>query len=320
MAQLITERFAFSGGKVDRSGPRPIVRGVLLCGATSANRRRYRKEAFAGDRIRKYEGRPVFLNHGDGRAPRRYEDRIAKVINARRRGDGMPIGDLEVRPRHPYAEAFLDDAANDPNSLGMSHVAHAKSSRAADGWEDVNSIESVESVDIVLHPATTKGLYEQTNPRRGVTTVSTVRRLIEQVLSDNRAPRRIRAAARALREELAPTGEMDAPADDPGGEAGDKITAAFKAAALALVEKAFDDKSQINAVLSKLRKMFTTHTVVSDDDGGEGDDFDGDAEESRRRRRGKIPTFESMGGTGFRIPTWDELAGPLPRIPRRDQM
>src|SRR5687767_1782926 len=108
--KLITERLAFSGGRVDRTGPRPVVREVLLCGPESANKRRYQREAFAGERIKRYAGVPVYLNHGEPRKSRRYEDRIAKVVNPRHRAsDGMPVGDLEVRPKHPYAETFLDD-------------------------------------------------------------------------------------------------------------------------------------------------------------------------------------------------------------------
>ncbi len=160
--QLIAERFGFSGGKVRRDGPSPVIEGVLLCGPQSANRRRYRVEAFAGERVKLYDGRIVFLNHGKGSEAhgRDYQDKIAVVENARHRADGMPLGDLAVNPKHPYAETFLWDAEHQPKSCGMSHVARCQTEPGADGWEDVTEILEALSVDVVVDPATTQGLYE----------------------------------------------------------------------------------------------------------------------------------------------------------------
>ncbi|HJZ59069.1 MAG TPA: hypothetical protein VKE74_29260 [Gemmataceae bacterium] len=72
MNNRIVEKFDFSAGRVDRSGPRPLICGVLLCGAVSANRRRYKAEAFAGKRIQCYADRPVYINHGNGRTDNSY--------------------------------------------------------------------------------------------------------------------------------------------------------------------------------------------------------------------------------------------------------
>lgn len=161
MARLrLEERFAFSGGTVDRTGAYPVIRNVLLCGPTSANKRRYKREAFSGDRVKRYNDRPVFLNHGKGRESRDYQDKIAAVENARQREDGMPVGDLAVNPKHPFAEAFLHDAEHKPGSCGMSHVAHCETTKGADGWDDVTEMVEAESVDVVVGPATTKGLFE----------------------------------------------------------------------------------------------------------------------------------------------------------------
>src|SRR5438128_911381 len=116
MSKLLTERVAFTKSRVRRDGSYPIVEGVLLCGPKSANRRRYRREAFAGGRVHRYNGVPVFLNHGGGREGRDYRDQIGTIRNPRLRGDGMPVGDIAVNGAHPFAAAFLHDAEHNPKA------------------------------------------------------------------------------------------------------------------------------------------------------------------------------------------------------------
>jgi hypothetical protein len=286
MPKLITERFAYEGGTVDRTGPRPIVRGVLLCGATSANRRRYKKEAFAGARVKRYNGVPVYLNHGDGRSPRRYEDRIAKVVNARHRADGMPIGDLEVRPKHPFAEAFLDDATHDPTSLGMSHVAHCATETARDGWEDVREVAEVESVDVVLDPATTKGLFESTN-RSG----AAVKKLgaVLNHLKESADPR-LRRAGRALVREAAAAGVMDEPAAPT--TASDEVSAAVLATGAAILKRVLSGELDRTVGIRALNALVTTHDSLT---ASEDERDEPDAEQ--RRRKYAPPIFEDQGTT-----------------------
>jgi hypothetical protein len=263
VAKLLTERFAYQGGRVDRTGSRPVVRGVLLCGASSANRRRYRKEAFAGERVKRYDGKPVFLNHGEGRSGRRYEDRIAKVINPRLNAAGLPVGDLEVRPKHPYAEAFLDDCENDPTSVGMSHVANCATVRASDGWEEISEIERVESVDVVLDPATTRGLFESTN-RKGKT-VKLSKYLEARVLLARRATHAERRAAALVVEESPADTEVG---DEMAGIANhddDEIYAAlsqgYTAALVKLVTTAVTgakDPAEVGRKVQKLLRALQT--------------------------------------------------------------
>ena len=166
MSKTFTEKSVMSNIKVDRSGAYPRLIGVSLCGPTSSNRRRYNREAFAGSRVNRYDGRPVFLNHSQSRGSRRYEDKIAVIENPRLRADGMPIGDLAVNPKHPYSEMFLHDAEHHPSTVGMSHCATCKTKNAPDGIEEIVEILSVESVDVVLDPATVAGLFEQVQRRR----------------------------------------------------------------------------------------------------------------------------------------------------------
>ena len=160
MPKTLTETFGFSAGKVDRTGVAPVVKNVLLCGPVSANRRRYLASAFEGSRVNRYNGAPVFLNHSGRHEDRVYQDKIAVVENVRHRADGMPVGDLRVNPGHPFREAFLFDAEHSPTSCGMSHVAACQTRTAKDGTEEIIAVDAVESVDVVLKPATSAGLYE----------------------------------------------------------------------------------------------------------------------------------------------------------------
>jgi hypothetical protein len=154
------ERMAMSG-RVDRTGKYPVIRGVLLCGSSSLNRRRYKPEAFAGDRVKRYNSKPVFLNHGDGRTSRDYRDQMGWVENPRLRSDGMPEGDIAIKPTHPLAETVLWDAEHRPSNVGMSHVANCETRPGADGWDEVIEMIEAESVDLVVGPATVKSLFEQ---------------------------------------------------------------------------------------------------------------------------------------------------------------
>jgi len=163
IAHALIEEIRLLASRVDRSGPSPVVRGVLLCGPTSANRRRYLKEAFAPPGRKLYEGRPCYLNHlGGGRASNRYEDLLGNFFNERRRDDGMPVADLKINPRHPFADKFLHDCEFNPSACGLSHHVDPGqyAGRVVGGVLEINLVKAVRSVDVVCDPATTRGLFE----------------------------------------------------------------------------------------------------------------------------------------------------------------
>lgn len=288
----LEERFGFSGGKVDRTGPYPVVRGVLLCGPTSANRRRYRREAFAGDRVKRYDNRPVFLNHGKGGESRDYQDKVATIENARHRDDGMPVGDLAVNPKHPFAEAFLFDAEHKPGACGMSHVAHCQTAHAADGWEDVTEMVEAESVDVVVGPATTKGLFESKGAG-----VFTFKKLAEWVAKHPKATSKQALKAKKLGEDLDGMGggmaDMAAAPEEPAADADpdEAITAGFKAAFDAIRDKLFDGSMDKKTAFKKLSAIFDGHSDATDaaDTGG---DTGGSSDDSAKE--GKKPALDAV--------------------------
>lgn len=210
--KTLTEQFEFSGGKVVREGAYPVIKDVLLCGPLSANKRRYPGSAFKTAENKLYDGRPVFLNHATG--SRKYEDRIGWIENERRRADGMPIGDIGINPKHREAESILWAAENRPNFAGMSHVAECQSDYGGDGWEDVRKVVSVESVDLVVDPATTKGFHESKGH-----TMKTIKfaKLVENIAGKLTFKRLLAAKKLA---EMDGVGDMEvmAPAEDAAGD------------------------------------------------------------------------------------------------------
>lgn len=162
--QLLSERVSapFSGVRVTGTNDAPIIEGVLLCGATSVNRRRYLKSAFEGGRVKRYNSVPVKITRRHGEANGLYEEQIGVVRNARLNSAGLPIGDIAINPSTELARKFVWDARNEPKACGMSHVAQCDTRKAKDGWDEVTEIVEAVSVDVIgaNHAATTKGLYE----------------------------------------------------------------------------------------------------------------------------------------------------------------
>lgn len=295
MAQRLTERFAFSvepGGSVDRSGKYPLIKNVLLCGPVSANRRRYKPGAFAGERVKRYEGRPVFIDHGDGRKGRGYRDQVGWVESARLRADGMPVGDIAIKPTHADAGNILFDAEHRPANCGMSHVAQCETVRGADGWDEVTDVVEVESVDIVVDPATTSGLkLEQRG--RPMKVKEYLQKLAPKLLVNQ-----LLVANKVLKEFGEPDMTADAPAPDAADTAGgDGVTAAVKAAASAEIEECLQNASSPDAVkrcLQRLKKILGLHGELSGEEGGGGGGEEEEEEETPKESKGKKPEMAAV--------------------------
>lgn len=318
--QRLTERFAFTGGKVRRpgvdgyTGAYPLVEGVLLCGPASKNRRRYTREAFAGDRVKRYEGRPVNVDHGSGG---KYASQIGWVENARHRADGMPIGDIGVKPTHPLAESFLFDAEHRPANCGMSHIADCRTTRAADGWDDVTAVEAVESVDLVVGPATVKSLFEQTHRRSAV--ISTFRKVIESLESRLGADRR--KLARRVLVEMDDGGDAmgmiaDAPVEEPAPDADPDaaIDDAFRQVFHSQVDALLDDSHTLNEFVSKIKDLYKTRAkLLGKADSPAATDVPaeepGDAVPAEESKRPSLAGLISEArAAGIRNPTVEDVA------------
>ncbi len=287
---LVEERFAFTGGTVDRSDPnRPKVVGALLCGRESANSflgdgkdrvqvkgRRYLQEAFSGERVKKYNGKPVFLNHpAKPHDHRDYRDKIAVVENARHRSDGMPVGDLAINPKHPHAEQFLWDAENSPNSCGMSHRAWFKWRTSSDNFAEAVELEEAISVDLVVDPATTSGVFE--HKEKTMSTFATLQEWLtrnpkstaDQILKVKKLAALGNYATRAVQEM------------DEGASGEDGVTTAIKTAAAAEIEECMASASSPEAVkscLKRLKKILHLHGDLNEPE----EDAEGGKEEPKK--------------------------------------
>lgn len=264
---LLTERFAFTSGTVGGTAEAPVVENVLACGPVSENRRRYLVQAFAGDRIKRYIGAPVFSNHGKDRDGRTYQEQIGIIADARHRGDGMPLIDIAVNPEKELGRAFLWDARHQPKACGMSHVAHCETARAADGWDEVTELVKVESVDVISagNAATTKGLYESTKGRTVAALM--VRAITESLVKHPKVGSKVALRLKRLGEmdgmDAVPTTMDAAPADD--AEPDDAVMAAFKAAIADVVDKAMSGDLDPKAALTKIKSLLTSHAGLNDD-------------------------------------------------------
>ena len=131
--------------------------GVRVLGASSLNRRRYTAEAMA-DALPMYRNAKVFLDHPDRpNGSRSVRDLIGVLDNPEVEGDGLKA-DLALVPTHPFAPAIAWLAKNRPNALGLSHNAVGEGA-TENGTFTVRRIVSVRSVDLVIDPATVKGLF-----------------------------------------------------------------------------------------------------------------------------------------------------------------
>ena len=163
MRNLIREAFDFSGGKVDESGPYPIIRGVLLCGLTSEHGYDYLPAAFNAV-LPQYEGIPSYEGHKDG--PRQPSEKVGWFRNVRQRRDGRPEADYYLEPDHPLTPRLIRAAKHYPAAFAMSHQAHVNFGDR-NGRKVVESFKpgrAIISVDVVDRGGTTGGLFEHAPP------------------------------------------------------------------------------------------------------------------------------------------------------------
>lgn len=270
----------FTGSQVDREAG--VIRNALICGWESANGRDYTRESF-GDGSQ-YRGRPVYANHSTGN--RRIEDKVgwfgeSVTFDAQ----GRPRGDFHVLKSHPLANAILEAAERNPALFGFSHVAICQTRPGANGREQVESVRSVESVDIVAEPATTKGFFE------GKTVAVKLKEYLDK-LAPKCGLKQVGRAKRLAEDDG--FSDLDMPADAPAPEADDTsaddgISAAFKAAIMSVVEAAISGDMDPGEALKKIKTLLSSHGDATDS-GGSDDSSDssesssdsGDAEEGKK--------------------------------------
>jgi len=267
-----------------------LIPNVLVCGKTSENGRSYPWGGALKCDPKKYEGRPVNLNHASAGT---VERSFGWLENVTVDDEGRPRADLRINPEHPYAKSVFWYAENRPQQLGLSHVAVCRT-RMERGVEVIEEIQSVESVDLVSSPATTKGLYESLTMKRKLIPLL-------EALAGRRPAAGKWAKSRILREmDDAYADGMDGmPAPEEIGDTADAtsagITDAFTSAAMALVSDLMmktDDAAAIKAGLGKLKKLLLAHGDINGDGKVDAADMDAAVDDADADN---LPAMESKG-------------------------
>lgn len=159
MTKLLETVYQESIEKVDAQNG--VLYGVKLLGENSRNKRRYSREAMKRA-VSKYDEVNSYVDHPD--RERLSEDRKfnqwSGVFRNPRYVEGKGIfADLHLRQKGTYFEGILEAAQKFPTALGFSHVAEGESKLDGE-TEIIESIREVFSVDLVMDPATTAGIFE----------------------------------------------------------------------------------------------------------------------------------------------------------------
>lgn len=285
-SKRLTERIAspFRGAKVNRESG--TIADVLICGTESANGRDYPVEVFRRD-FKAYEGRPVNCDHGREATVDR---RFGWFTDVRVGEDGRPRGTLNVLNSHPMAARVLEAAERNPGLFGFSHVAMCET-RTAGGREIVEAIKSVESIDLVAEPATTKGLFEGINP------MFSLKNLVEWVAKHPQTSTKQTLKVKALAEEMGDMADATpAMPEEPAAEAdpNEAISAGFKSAIMAVVEQAMSGSMDPAAAIKKIKTLLNSHGDATDsgDSGGSSDSGSSDSGgESDSSKESKVKTL-----------------------------
>ena len=268
---------------VDRSGPYPVIRGVKLCGPVSGWKRRWLPEAFAGDKIKRYNNLPCHLDHGptaNGHARpvvRPVESRIGWIENARHAPDGMPVGDLAINHGHRHADAILVAAEHKPDQWSLSHVAHYDGRPGAGGFFDVTDCFPL-CVDIVSNAGTTKTAYEEAPPEGPPVPKSTARAVIDQFrgrLAPDRQ-KKVRKFLLAAEDDPGMAPLMDAPMDAPpdGSDPEQSVTDAMRTLVQAIFDQFQAGDLSLDDAVAKFKDFLQAH-AGPDAAGGDAGDADG---------------------------------------------
>lgn len=282
--KLLTERFTLdSTAKVDVAAGTII--GARLCGEHSKNGRRYERKAFTESRG-KYEGAKSYFDHAKGNGERSVRDLAAKITDVTIDNQGLPRGTLRFYDStDPLSKKILNIAATSPGDIGLSHVARCKT-RFEGGVEVIESIELVESVDIVTDPATTKGFFESTQ---------TMEKIKLKALSEKIGPKlgpKKWGRFEALLEMVDGAGDMEmaAPADDTPADT--SLTDALKVLVASLVDSATSCDMTPEDAGAKLTAFLNTHLDKTPSD-GEDDSEDDTPSESTKKKRKTAPKKEA---------------------------
>lgn len=271
--KLITERFQMNRGVVVNREAGTII-GVRICGENSANGRRYRKPAFK-ESGKLYGEANSFYGHRE----RTFENLAGRMSDVTIDKDGLPRGTLNLITSDPYAEKLLWMAENCPEKIGLSHVAECKS-HFEGGIEIIDEIVKVESVDIVIDPATNPKGFAESTGEQPVKTLAF--KLFVEAIAPKLPLKKILAAKRLS--EMDGVGDMEVCEPEADAPAETSLADALKTLAGSIVDEFSAGNLSADDAGAKITAFLKAHA-------GEGEKpaEDAAAEEARKKDAGAKP-------------------------------
>jgi hypothetical protein len=235
-----------------------IIKGVKILGRLSKNGREY-SEKSRQDAAKCYEGIGVNLDHLRTGGERSVRDAGGWLAECVAKPDGV-YGNLYLLKTDPQTPKIFEIARRNPNRIGLSHVAEGVV-RAVGGKNVVESIQSVQSVDLVQNPATNKGLFESEEP----VSKKTLREFVDGIKGEHPEKSKLQK----LLESDPAMGGMAmsgmAAGGEPDGDEGDtdaQVKTAFESAIVAAFrDPALDTK----ATLAKIKAMLKAYDTLATD-------------------------------------------------------
>jgi hypothetical protein len=307
--QRLTERVstsALSGGVGDIDEAAGLIRNAGLCGLVSENGNDYPLAMQQRDHV-KYEGAKVYFDHTDERTGRKFRDWVGVVRRPSCVASGSR-GELDLFKSDPNVPKLLEALRKCPEKFGMSHVAQCKT-RRENGRNVVEGIEAVESVDIVLNPATNpKGFFRHESKGAAVAQISL--KTFGERFGPKWGPAKWGAFATLCEAigDVADAPVMDEPAAD-APEGGDLKTA-LMAAITPMLDEAFEsgDGTKVCAALKDFIKLHAKHTGKGDGKPADDKPADDDAaEEAKKRPKTYAGYIAEAKSFGLKAPTADDV-------------
>jgi hypothetical protein len=145
-----------------------VVRNVLLAGNVSKNGYTIPASAFGStERVKAlYDGAPVHLDHDLEKGPSRSVGSLAGTVVNARLVEGKPRADILLNGNAAGDDlrAIVKLAQKSNGKLRNVGISHVASYKFAPGRKTVERVEAVYSCDLVIGPATTRNLFEGTQP------------------------------------------------------------------------------------------------------------------------------------------------------------
>lgn len=234
-----------------------VISGVKCLGRTSKNGREYSEQALT-DAAKLYDGAEVNIDHAQS-ADRKFGEGFGEIRNPVKTSEGV-FGDLHFLTTHPMARMVAEAAQKFPDKLGLSHVAVGNARETESGLM-VESLESVDSVDIVKRPATNAGLFESEETEPPEEPMSKAKRKKAREVLEAHKEHELAAPMLVLIEAEEFAAQAEAPVNEMPAEASadEQILAAFEA----MIVAAFRDESlDAKATIKKIGDIVKTHAKL----------------------------------------------------------